>query len=209
MDLSLTTTFVALFTIVNPIGNIPLFLGLTCDQSPREQKHTVIVASAAVLIILLIAFFLGQRILDLFGINLDAFRLAGQLVIASLAWSMLNAKSSPMRHTAEEGQDAEQKASIAVVPLATPILAGAGALSLVISYASSASNLSRMIEGSVVIMMVTATTALILLAATRIQDVLGVSGMNILTRIFGLLLLAIAVGDAAKALISLFPALGS
>ncbi len=123
---------------------------------------------------------------------------------------MLNAKEQPHAAYRRRGPGCRAEGvDIAVVPLATPILAGAGALSLVISYASRASNLSQMMEGSVVITLVTAATALILLATTRIQNVLGVSGMNILTRIFGLLLLAIAVGDTAKALTSLFLALGA
>jgi len=121
---------------------------------------------------------------------------------------MLNAKMSPMQHTQAEDREAEQKDSVAIVPLAFPILAGAGSISLVINYAAQTSSFSDTIYGAVVIALVSIATALVLLAAPRIQKLLGITGMNILTRIFGLLLLAIAIGGAATALIALFPALG-
>lgn len=208
MDISLSVAFIALFTIIDPIGAVPLFLALTSGQTPQEQKRTALVASTAMMVTLLVALFAGDDILKLFGINLHAFSLAGMIVIATMAWSMLNAKMSPIQHTKAEDQEAEQKDSVAIVPLAFPILAGAGAISLVISYASQASGFEDMIYGAVVIALVSIATALVLLASPRIQKLLGLTGMNILTRIFGLLLLAIAIGGAATALIALFPALG-
>lgn len=134
MDVNLIVAFIALFTIIDPIGTIPIFLALTSGQTPHEQKRTVLVASTAMMITLLVALFAGDDILKLFGINLNAFSLAGMIVIASLAWSMLNAKMSPIQHTQAEDQEAKQKDSVAIVPLAFPILAGAGAISLVIGY---------------------------------------------------------------------------
>ncbi len=208
MDISLSVAFIALFTIIDPIGTVPIFLALTSGQTPQEQKRTALAASTAMMITLLVALFAGDYILKLFGINLHAFSLAGMIVIAALAWSMLNAKMSPMQHTQAEDREAEQKDSVAIVPLAFPILAGAGSISLVINYAAQTSSFNDTIYGAVVIALVSAATALVLLAAPRIQKLLGITGMNILTRIFGLLLLAIAVGGAATALIALFPALG-
>lgn len=209
MDLSISVAFIALLTIVNPIGNIPVFLALTCDQSPNEQRHTALAASMAVMVILLVSLFSGETILGIFGISLDAFRLAGMAVIASLAWSMLNAKMSPIQHTSEEKRDAELKQSVTVVPLAIPILAGAGSISLVVGYAAEVSSPLDMAKGAVIILLISLTTAMVLLTAPNVQKILGISGMNILTRIFGLLLLAIAVNGAAAALVDLFPALGS
>lgn len=209
MDISFSVAFIALFTIIDPIGTIPIFLALTRGQTHHEQKRTALVASAAMMVTLLVALFAGDDILKLFGINLNAFRLAGMIVIASLAWSMLNARMSQIQHTQAEDQEAEQKDSVAIVPLAFPILAGAGAIGLVISYAAQVSSFGDMIYGAVGIVLVSVATALVLLASPRIQSLLGITGMNILTRIFGLLLLAIAIGGAATALIALFPALGT
>lgn len=209
MDISFSVAFIALFTIIDPIGAIPIFLDLTRNQKPQEQKRTALIASTAMTITLLVALIAGDDILRLFGINIHAFNLAGMVVIASLAWSMLNAKMSQMQHTQEEDQEAERKDSVAVVPLAFPILAGAGSISLVINYAVQASSTDDILEGSAIIVLVCIATALVLLASPLIQKILGITGMNILTRIFGLLLLAIALGGAATALIALFPALGS
>jgi multiple antibiotic resistance protein len=86
--------FIALFTIIDPIGTIPIFLALTRGQTPQEQKRIALAASTAMMITLLVALFAGDDILKLFGINLHAFSLAGMIVIASMAWSMLNAKMS-------------------------------------------------------------------------------------------------------------------
>ncbi len=208
MNVNLTVEFIALFTIVNPIGNIPLFLALTCDQTPREQRHTALVASAAVMITLLAALISGETLLGIFGINLQAFRLAGMAVIASLAWSMLKARTSRMRHSPAENQEAGEKDSVAIVPLAIPILAGAGSISLVINYAAQVEGLMDMAKGAAIVILVSTATALTLLASPSVARVLGISGMNILTRIFGLLLLSIAVGGAASALKALFPVLG-
>jgi multiple antibiotic resistance protein len=98
---------------------------------------------------------------------------------------------------------------VAIVPLAFPILAGAGAISLMISYAAQVSSFEDMIYGAVGIAFVSVAIALVLLVSPWIQSLLGITGMNVLTRIFGLLLLAIAIGGAATALIALFPALGT
>lgn len=209
MDLSLSVMFIGLFTIIDPIGAVPLFLALTHGQTPHEQKRTALVASAAMVVTLLVALFVGDDILKLFGINIHAFSLAGMIVIATMAWSMLNAKMSQIQHTKAEDQEAEQKDSVAIVPLAFPILAGAGAISLVINYAAQVSSLEDIIKGAAIISLVGIATALLLLASPWIQKLLGITGMNILTRIFGLLLLAIAIGGAATALTALFPVLGT
>jgi multiple antibiotic resistance protein len=209
MDVNLSVEFIALFTIVNPIGNIPLFLALTCDQTPQEQKRTALVASAAVMITLLVTLFSGETLLKLFGININAFRLAGMAVVASLAWSMLKANTSQLQQSPAENQEVVEKDSIAIVPLAIPLLAGAASISLVINFAAEVDGLADMIKGVVIVVLVSIATALTLLAAPGVQRVLGISGMKILTRIFGLLLLSIALGESAEALKELFPALGA
>ncbi len=206
MSTGFLTAFMALFTITNPIGNIPLFLALTAKQSLKQQRQVIIVAAIAVMVTLIISLFLGKTILSIFNIQLAAFELAGQVIIATLAWSMLHAQTSNQRHTSEEQVEATTKDSIAIVPLAIPILAGPGAMSTVISYASRASG-SQDLLAVLVILAVTVTIAVCLLLAPTLQRLLGVTGMNVLTRVFGLLLLAISIGSAANALKELFPML--
>jgi multiple antibiotic resistance protein len=207
MSTSFLTAFMALFTITNPIGNIPLFLALTAKQSLKQKRQVIIVAAIAVMVTLIISLFLGKTILSVFNIQLAAFELAGQTIIATLAWSMLHAQPSNQRHTSEEKAEATTKDSIAIVPLAIPILAGPGAMSTVISYASRASG-SQDLLAVLVILAVTVTIAVCFLLAPILQKLLGVTGMNVLTRVFGLLLLAISIGSAANALKELFPMLG-
>jgi multiple antibiotic resistance protein len=207
MNNSFLTAFMALFTITNPIGNIPLFLALTAKQSLKQQRQVVVVAAIAVMITLIISLFLGKAILSIFNIQLAAFELAGQAIIATLAWSMLRAQTSHQRHTPEEQAEATTKDSIAIVPLAIPILAGPGAMSTVISYASRA-NGSQDLLAVLAILAVTIAIAVCLFFAPALQKLLGVTGMNVLTRVFGLLLLAISIGSAASALKELFPMLG-
>ena len=139
------TAFVALFTITNPVGNIPLFLALTTNQTPRQQRITARTAAFAVAVVLIICLFVGQAILHLFGIRMEAFTFAGSLVVATLAWSMLSIQTSGQRHTAQEGDEAASKASITVVPLAIPILAGPGAISTVISSATNSNLVEKAI----------------------------------------------------------------
>jgi multiple antibiotic resistance protein len=207
MNNSFLTAFIALFTITNPIGNIPLFLALTAKQSLKQQRQVVVVAAIAVMITLIISLFLGKAILSIFNIQLAAFELAGQAIIATLAWSMLRAQTSHQRHTPEEQAEAATKDSIAIVPLAIPILAGPGAMSTVISYASRA-NGSQDLLAVLAILAVTIAISACLFFAPALQKLLGVTGMNVLTRVFGLLLLAISIGSAASALKELFPLLG-
>ncbi len=204
--MALVTAFVALFTITNPVGNIPLFLTLTANQTPRQQRATAWTAAFAVAVILVICLFVGQIILRLFGIRIEAFTLAGSFVVATLAWSMLSIQTSGQRHTEQEKDEAVSKPSITVVPLAIPILAGPGAISTVISSATNL-NFVEKAFGTGVILAVAAAVGVILSLAVDIRRILGVSGMNVLTRIFGLILLSIAVGSAAGALVKIFPAL--
>ena len=202
----LETAFLALLAITNPVGCIPFFLALTQGQTPAEQRRTALTASAAVLVTLLVALFLGSAILGAFNIRLPAFSLAGSVVVASLAWSMLHMQPSGQKQTPEEHADAAARGSVAIVPLAIPLLSGPGAMSATITLAHTGSTGDRM-GAVVVIAAVALVTALSLFFAPRIQSLLGVSGMNIMTRLFGLLLLAISIEGAARALENLFPAL--
>jgi multiple antibiotic resistance protein len=208
MSVSFTTVLVTLFTITNPIGNLPLFLALTENQSTSGKRQTAVVTAIAVAITLLVCLFFGQLILNLLGINIYAFKIAGMLIISALAWSMIRAESSSQRHTDEEHDHALQKSSVAVVPLAIPITAGGGAMAAVISFAGTIKG-AEVAEGVAAILIISVLVLAIYSAAPLLSKALGVSGMNILTRVFGLLLLAIAVTTIATALGELFPVLAS
>ncbi|TAM91198.1 NAAT family transporter [bacterium] len=204
----LVTAFVALFTLLNPVGGIPVFLTLTEAETREGRNGVALVASVAVAAILLVAMFLGSAILAVMHIELDAFRLAGMIVIIGMALSMLNASPSGVKQAPGEHQEAADRSSVAVVPLALPVLAGPGSISAVIIVATRTSGWEEWLFEIVIILLNAAATYGILRIAPRLGRMLGTTGMNVLTRLFGLLLLAIGLGGAAEALKALFPGLG-
>lgn len=199
-------TFISLLVIVNPIGAIPLFISLTPNQSEREKKRTVQLASLAVTLVLLISCFLGEQVIRFFGISIASFQVGGGILVLLVAVSMLNAQVSPARQTLEEQQEAETKSNIAVVPLAIPLMTGPGAVSTVI-YAQKASHWTHYlaIAGSGIAIGLITWAALSL--AAPVSRILGQTGINVATRLMGLLLAAIAVEIMAEGLVHLFPIL--
>ncbi len=200
-------TFISLLVIVNPIGAIPLFISLTPNQSEREKKRTVQLASLAVTLVLLISCFLGEQVIRFFGISIASFQVGGGILVLLVAVSMLNAQVSPARQTLEEQQEAETKSNIAVVPLAIPLMTGPGAVSTVIIYAQKASHWTHYlaIAGSGIAIGLITWAALSL--AAPVSRILGQTGINVATRLMGLLLAAIAVEIMAEGLVHLFPIL--
>ena len=125
---------IAMIVIIDPIGAIPIFVGLTADQTDAQRKRTSSVASFSVAVILVVSCFIGEFILKLFGISIASFRVGGGILLMLMSIAMMNAKISPAKRTESEEEEAHGKENIAVVPLAIPLLAGPGAISLVIIY---------------------------------------------------------------------------
>ncbi|HSB94982.1 MAG TPA: YchE family NAAT transporter [Spongiibacteraceae bacterium] len=201
--------FTALFVIANPIGAIPLFISYTRNQTPLERRLTARTTATAVAIVLIVSIFLGDYLLQLFGISLASFRVGGGILILLMAISMLNAQQGGARYTIEEGREGELKDNIAVVPLAIPILAGPGAISTTIIYAHTAQSLLDMTVLVIAALLVAAGIATALYLAEPIAERLGRTGINIATRIMGLILAAVAVEFIAAGLLQLFPKLGA
>ncbi|WP_297446634.1 MarC family protein [Acidiferrobacter sp.] len=199
---------IGVFAILNPIGAIPLFLSLTGSRSHAEMRRIAAKTAFAVVTILLVATWLGQRLLQLFGIGVPAFRFAGGLLVLLIAIAMFHAKSTPARHTREEDAEAESKEDIAVVPLAIPLLAGPGSISLVIVDAQKASGVGAELALSAGIVVVGVLVWLVLRLAEPIGVRLGTAGLNITTRVMGLILAAMAVQFMAIGLTALLPGLG-
>lgn len=192
------TTLIALFAIVSPITSIPVFLSLTTGAT-RERRRVIALQTALVAgLTLLIAYFIGDVILKLLSIQMDAFRIAGALVIGAIAWSMVMGKKGNVIEASPSGA--------AVVPLAIPLMAGPGAIATVIALGNSDVGIVR-VANAIIILVLSLLTFLLLLAAEPIERILGEQGLMVLTRIFGLLLLAIAVSTVMSALTSAFPGL--
>lgn len=195
----------AIIVIVDPLGAVPIFIGLTAEQSEHERAHTARVAVFAAGIVLVIACLLGAPLLKFFGIRIASFQIAGGILIFVLAMSMLNARISPAKQTQEEATEAVGKENVAVVPLAIPLLAGPAAISTIIIYAHRQEG--WMIRGFL-ILAIAITIALVWIlwqVSIPLSRRLGRTGMNNVTRVMGLLLAAIAVEFVAGGLGELFP----
>jgi len=198
---------VGLVAVVNPIGVIPLFIALSSNRSPEDRRHTALVCAASVLVVLVIALLAGEPILQFFGIGLPAFRVAGGLLVLMMGMSMLHASNDRARHTPEEQAESFEKESIAVVPLAIPLLSGPGAISTIIVYGHSGHSWQHYLLVGSVILSLSLLVLAALLAAPKIAQFMGQTGMNVVTRVMGLFLAAIAVEFIAKGLGQLFPVL--
>jgi multiple antibiotic resistance protein len=200
--------FVALLVIVNPIGTMPMFLGLTHKHSVADKKRIARVASISVAIVLAVSAMVGEHVLGFFGITIASFKVGGAILILLLAISMMHAETSGEQQTPEEAKEAEDKESIAVVPLAVPLLSGPGAISTTIIYAAQSPSLAH--RGGVIAccLLVALTTWIALRAATPIGHRLGKTGINVVIRIMGLLLAAVAVEIFASGIVVLLPGLG-
>ncbi len=182
-----------LFAILNPIGAIPVFLDLTTDQDDSERKRTAMITSIAVALILMLSAWLGDSILAFFGISINAFRVGGGILILLMAVDMMHARPSRAKRTDEEHEEAQDKESVAIVPLAIPLLAGPGAISTVILDAHTLGGVTERIVLTLIIVGMAGTVWLALYLATPISAWLGKTGKNILVRLMGLILMAIAV----------------
>jgi multiple antibiotic resistance protein len=198
---------VGIFAILNPFGTIPIYLSLMAGRSHEEMYRTTLKASVAVAVILTIAVWVGGALLAFFGIGIPAFRIAGGLLVLLIAIAMFGAKTSPARHTDAEQLEAEAKNDISVVPLAIPLLAGPGAISLAIVDAHQAGSLMGKLAFNLGILGVAAIVWLVLRMAEPIGRRLGTGGLNIATRVMGLILAAMAVQFMAEGMLELFPGL--
>jgi multiple antibiotic resistance protein len=204
---------VTLFSILDPFAAIPLFLLLAGDRSRAERHNIARTAALAVFVILLVAGFSGDLILRFLGASLPAFQVGGGIVLFLMALSMINAQMSPQQHTPAEQAEAADKVSdgrtaVGVVPLAMPLLVGPGSISATIIYMERGTGWQHKGLSVVVLAVICVAIWVVLQLARPIGDRLGQTGINILNRIFGLLLAAVAVQIFANGLRGLFPALG-
>jgi len=199
--------FVALAAIVNPIGAVPVFINVTADQLAGDRNRTARVAAATAGGVLTVTLLCGEAILRFFGITIASFRVGGGILILLMAISMLHARMSPAKHTEEEARDSAERDSVAIVPLGIPLLAGPGAISTVILHAQRHVAAEHYLLLELAIALLTSLIWLIFRLAPLISRVLGRTGINVVTRIMGLIMAAIGVEFIALGLKQLFPLL--
>ena len=209
MDYTEYTKFlIGLLAIVNPFGAIPIFVALTSDVKESERKRIARIIVVAVTTILLVSLMFGERVLHFFGITINSFTVGGGILILLMAISMVQARISPVSHTEEEAQESESKTSVAVVPLAMPLLAGPGAISTVILYAHKDAGVSHYLMMGIDILILAGVLWTVLQLVPWISRHVSQTGINIFTRIMGLILMAIAIEFIANGMKGLFPVLG-
>ncbi len=205
-----TKALVTLLAIVNPLACVPFFIHYTQGFSREQRKRTILVASFSTFVVIALSALLGLKLLEFFGITLASFQVGGGMLLLTSSLAMLNAQPAEAKSAQADMNDAEMAArtSIAVVPLTIPLLTGPATMSTVVIYAEKAKTflqLGTLVGYGVVIAL---ATALCFSLATPIARVLGKTGINVMTRLMGLILAALSVEVMADGLTKLFPALG-
>jgi multiple antibiotic resistance protein len=198
--------FAALFSVMNPFGTVPVFVGLTEENSKLERNKIAFWTSLNVLIILVISFFIGKYILLFFGITLNSLKIAGGLIIASSGFALLTGEFSKHKGMKKTGvkEDIKSRSQISLTPLAMPMIAGPGTMSLLITYNQEFDELNNVLIILGAIVLSSIFIYLILKSSFYIVKVLGASGINALSRIIGFIVIAIGVEFIISAVESVF-----
>jgi multiple antibiotic resistance protein len=212
VDLTLSITWaeymqkvIGAFAIVNPFSTIPVFISLTAHYSAYEKKRVARGTATSVFMILVVAYFIGGVLLKFFSISVASFRVAGGILILMTAFSMLQGRLSATKQTSAEASEAQEKEHIAVIPLALPLLAGPGSISLVIIASANTQTITDTFAAVVGILVIAILTWLILNGGVKIAEELGTTGMKITTRLMGLILASIAIEFIVAGLGAKFP----
>ena len=209
--MDLLKPLIALLAIVNPIGVVPFFIHFTQSFTADERRRTIRISAFTAFVVIAVSALAGLKIIEFFGISLASFQVGGGTLLLISSLAMLNAQ--PAESKPSDMSDADEKvdagASIAVVPLTIPLLTGPATISTMVIYAEKTRHvweLGVLVGYGVVIGLV---TFLAFSAAGRIAKVLGRTGINVMTRLMGLILAAMAVELLADGLVKLFPVLAS
>jgi multiple antibiotic resistance protein len=194
MTEQLVKFFVVFFVVVEPISLIPLFAGLTEGSTTGYQKTMACKASAIALGICFVFALAGAKFLDLMGIELSSFRIAGGTLLFLIALEMVFARPSGTRSTTPEREESLKREDISVFPLAFPFIAGPGALATILLMSGETKGRPVLFAGFLaVVALVVVICWSLMLAAPRLMNVLGVTGANVMSRLSGVVLAALAV----------------
>ncbi|MDC9723875.1 MAG: MarC family protein [Urechidicola sp.] len=187
--------FAALFSVMNPFGTVPIFVSLTQQNNKLGRNKIAFWTSLNVLIILLISFFIGKYVLLFFGITLNSLKIAGGLIIASSGFALLTGEFNKHKGMKREKvkEDIKSRSEISLTPLAMPMIAGPGTISLLITYNQEFDELNSVLIILSAIILSTTSIYLILKSSFYIVKILGASGINALSRIIGFIVIAIGV----------------
>jgi len=198
---------IALLAIVNPIGSVPIFISATDGWSKPDRDKTAQTVALTVFIVLAVSAFIGDAVLNFFGISIPSFQVGGGILLMLISISMMHGKQGGTRQTDEEALSLSEREVIAIVPLSIPLLAGPGAISSMILNAQQQSSFLGHLSLIIPVFIIAVIIWLVLKLSNAISHQLGTIGINIVTRLMGLILAAMAVEFIAHGLTGLFPQL--
>jgi MarC family membrane protein len=185
--------FTSFFTLINPLGTMPIFMSMTATLSNQRRKQTAKKATLVAFVTILAFAFSGQVLFEFFGISVDSFRIVGGVIFFAMGWDMLQARLGNIKHTDNEEKIDAYVEDISITPLAIPMICGPGAITNAIILMEDAPEISQKIVLITVIAFVLLLTYLILVGASKITDKLGETGNKVMMRLMGLIVMVIAV----------------
>lgn len=200
--------FIAMIIMMNPLGSLSVFLDLNHKVNIKKQRKIAITCGLAIFVIMVISLWLGRQFLDLMGITIDSFRFAGGIILLLIGLSMLQSRISPVTNTPEDDAAAEERESIAIVPMALPTIVGPGTISTLVLASNDYPFVMQKLWLTFQCAILALSMLIILYFGTTIAKFVGNSVMKVITRIMGMIIMAIAVGMLASGLTGLLPALG-
>ena len=199
----------SLFSVINPLGTVPVFIQLTEGKTKQQILSIAFRTALNVLIILMISFFVGKYLLSFFGISLNSLKIAGGLIIVSSGFALLTGSFSRHKGLKKKVKDdALIRSDITLTPLAIPMLAGPGTISLLITYNQVYSLLTDKLLIITSILAVSMVIFILLNISRMITRVMGASGMNSLSRIIGFIVISIGIEFILSTILSIVSQLG-
>ncbi len=183
--------FTSFFSLINPLGTMPIFMTMTATFTPQERHHTARRALVVAFIVLVVFAFMGQILFNFFGISVDSMRIVGGILFFSVGYDMLQAKL--VRTQVDEEDKKHYITDISITPLAIPILCGPGAITNAIVLMQDAHSIERKVILVSAMFVVCLITYMLLLGSARITKIIGETGNRIMMRLMGLIVMVIAV----------------
>lgn len=208
MDTTAVIKFItAMIIMMNPLGSLSIFLDLTKKMSVQHQRKIALISTTAILIIMVVTLWTGNELLELLGITIPSFRFAGGIILLLMGLSMLQSLESPLSHTSADDEAVKGSHSLGIVPIALPVIIGPGAMSTIIIASGDYPQIQNQIWLTGICIALAIGMGLVLYFAGIVANFVGPAVIKVVTRIMGMIIMAIAVGMLADGLIGLIPSL--
>ncbi len=198
---------ITLISIINPLGAIPVFLGFTKNHKNLNIKNVTNTCASACTITILMSLIFGQALLNFFGISIASFTIGGGFLLFTMAFSMISGQQSTTKINTEEIRSFDFEREIGIIPLAIPLLSGPGAISTSIIHAKHFTSSTHWIAAITIVVLIGIIIKIILSYAEYLGQRLGQIGLNVMTRIMGLILLSMSIEMIASGIKEILPAL--